>query len=124
MRAILDFIGNNGVGIIIFFLLFGGGIYSFLSRIIEQRHQRKLEAARHEHKLQIMVERRRIAETAGDAIKILLADNVIGADFDQRLRVALNEVKAKDASASMGTHELEDEDAEPSEKKHADLQRQ
>ena len=94
VKDVLDFVGEHLVFIFVFCLCFSGGVAQFLGRVLDQRHQRKLAAARHVQRLQILAERRRIAEVEGDAIKLLIADDALGQDFSRRLRVALD-VQAK-----------------------------
>ncbi len=96
MKIILDFISNNFGVIFLFCIVFGGGIATFFSRIISERHERKLQEMKHKNRLQILEERRRIAEAENDAIKLLVADTALGRDFDQRLRIALDKADLKD----------------------------
>lgn len=93
MKDILDFIGANTGFIIVFLLFFGGGIASFFNRVMKRRHDRLTEAGRYKYRLQLLAERRRIAEIEGDAIKLLVADDALGEDFGRRLRVALDKAK-------------------------------
>jgi hypothetical protein len=95
MKDILDFIGNHFIEIFFFFLVFGGSIAAFLNRILVLRHHQKIEGIRYKHRLQILAERRRIAEIENDAIKLLIADEALGEDFNRRLRVALDKARAE-----------------------------
>jgi hypothetical protein len=60
---------------------------------MKRRHDRLTEAGRYKYRLQLLAERRRIAEIEGDAIKLLVADDALGEDFGRRLRVALDKAK-------------------------------
>lgn len=86
MKDILDFIGAHGTGIFFFCLFFGGGIGSLLYNLVNRRHKRKMEELRYRYRLKILAERRNIAEIEGEAIKLLIADDALGEDFNRRLR--------------------------------------
>ena len=55
---------------------------------ISQNDFKEREAQR-KHELAVLAEKRQIAEATGDAIKLLLVDRDLGADFDRRLHEAL-----------------------------------
>lgn len=93
LKDILDFLGHHGVGIFIFLLFFGGGIGAFFNRLIAQRHARKMQAEQYAYRLKILAERRLIAEREDDAIKLLIADDALGEDFNRRLAAALKKAK-------------------------------
>lgn len=97
VKDILDFISNNGFGIVICFILFGGSIGQVVHRISRQRHERKMKEIEGKNEIRLLEERRRIAEIEGDAVKLLVADTALAEDFDQRLRAALTEAKKKAA---------------------------
>lgn len=89
MKDLLDFISNNLGWLFVFGLFFGGSIYSFLDRIAKRWHERLLRQSTMEARLKILQEQRRIAEVTGDAIKLLVVDTALGAEFEGRLHAAL-----------------------------------
>lgn len=90
MKDILDFISEHLLMIFIFFIFFGGGITSFFNRLISQYHKRKVDEARRAHELQLVAERRKIADCTQDAIKLLITDQALAEDFETRLRIAID----------------------------------
>lgn len=89
LHDILTFISQNDFIIFLLLLAFGGGIGTFISQTVKARQQRREREAQRKHELAVLAERRQIAEAAGDAIKLLLVDRDLGADFDRRLHEAL-----------------------------------
>lgn len=63
------------------------------TRFMTQWHVRRLENHKNKARLQILEERRRIVEAEGDAIKLLVVDAVVGADFERRLHEALEQAR-------------------------------
>ncbi|MBI5654817.1 hypothetical protein HZC53_04160 [Candidatus Uhrbacteria bacterium] len=75
--------------------LFGGGFFTGLYRLIYRRielsHERQLAKDEHFRAIALLQEKRRLAEATGDAVKILMVNDELGADFDRRLQKALTE---------------------------------
>jgi Na+-transporting methylmalonyl-CoA/oxaloacetate decarboxylase gamma subunit len=89
LHDILTFISQNFFFVFLLLLAFGGGIGAFINRIVNNQQQRKERDAKRKHELAVLAEKRQIAEAAGDAIKLLVVDRDLGADFDRRLQEAL-----------------------------------
>jgi uncharacterized iron-regulated membrane protein len=90
MKDLLDFISNHIGWIFIFLLVFGGSLTSFINGLVNNRHRRLLAESKHHRDIEVMAEKRRIAEATGEAIKLLLVDDQLARDFERRLRVAID----------------------------------
>lgn len=86
---------ENAILLVLVLLFFGGGFFTGLYRLIYRRielsHERQLAKDEHFREITLLQEKRRLAEATGDAIKILMVNDELGADFDRRLQKALVE---------------------------------
>lgn len=90
MKDLLDFLDTHMGWIFLFVLFFGGSVAAFVNRTLANRTRRLLQEAKYRRDVEIVVERRKIAEATNDAIKLLLVDDQLARDFDRRLRVAIS----------------------------------
>lgn len=101
MQSILDFAGqSNNHGNFVFACLAMFCISAFFTlrmfgnifcRWVHQRGELRAMKVKHGQEMQILAEKRRIAEIQDDAVKLLIADRALADDFHHRLRVAMDD---------------------------------
>lgn len=82
--------------LILVLMIFGGANFrKEVFQALERFQQHRLEKMRNEYRLKILAERKAIAVAQEDPIKLLIADDALGEDFNRRLRNALDEQRKK-----------------------------